>query len=138
MKLYIKYIDGKIVDHPLLEDNLMQVDPDFDPKNLPETLKVFERVNAPVPGPYSRVENSYQLGDDDIVRDVYTLVDISDEEKSALIAHTQSLPHPNGWVFNETICGWEPGVPYPNDGKIYSWSEELANWQEIAPVTPPQ
>ena len=72
MKLYIKYIDEQIVDHPILEDNLKQVDPTFDPDNLPDTLKVFERVNAPIPGPYAYIQVSYQLGDDDVVRDVYT------------------------------------------------------------------
>ena len=137
MQLYIKYIDEQIVDHPMLEENLKQADPTFDPINLPNTLKLFERINAPVPGPYARVENSYQLCDDGIVRDVYTLVDISDEEKSAMIARTQSLPHPNGWVFNETVCSWEPSIPYPNDGKVYSWSEELENWKEITSVIVP-
>jgi hypothetical protein len=137
MQLYIKYIDEQIVDHPMLEENLKQVDPTFNSTNLPDTLKLFERINSPVPGPYARVENSYQLCDDGIVRDVYTVLDISDEEKSAIIAHTRSLPHPNGWVFNETNCSWEPGVSYPTDGKVYSWSEELENWREIIPVPVP-
>ena len=131
MKLYIKYIDGKVVDHPMLEDNLKQVDPDFDPTNLPDTLKMFERVNAPIPGPYAYIEQSYELGEDNIVRDVYTEVAFSDEEKAKLIEYTKSQAHPNGWVFNETICGWEPGIPYPTDGKVYQWSEELENWSEL-------
>ena len=131
MKLYIKYIDEQIVDHPILEENLRQVDPDFDPTNLPGTLKVFERINAPVPGPYSYIQVSYQLGQDDIVRDTYTEVPFSAEEKAQLIEHTMAQPHPKGWTFNETICGWEPGVSYPTDGKVYEWSEELENWSEM-------
>jgi hypothetical protein len=115
----------------MLEDNLKQVDPDFDPTNLPGTLKVFERINAPVPGPYSYIQVSYQLGQDDIVRDTYTEVPFSAEEKAQLIEHTMAQPHPNGWTFNETTCAWEPGVPYPTDGRVYSWSEELENWSEM-------
>ena len=131
MKLYIKYIDEQIVDHPMLEDNLKQVDPTFDPDNLPDTLKVFERVNGTLPGPYAYMQASYQLGQDDIVRDVYTEVPFSAEEKTQLIEYTMAQVHPKGWIFNETICSWEPSVPYPNDGKVYSWSEELENWEEI-------
>ena len=131
MKLYIKYIDGQIVDHPMLEDNLKQVDPTFDPANLPENLKVFERVNAPLPGPYAYIERSYELGEDDIVRDAYTEVAFDEEKKSNLIEYTMAQAHPKGWIFNETICGWEPGVPYPTDGKVYEWSEELENWSEL-------
>jgi hypothetical protein len=131
MNLYIKYIDGKIVDHPMLEDNLKQIYPDFDPTNIPDTLKLFERINAPLPGPYAYMEVSYQLDQDNIVRDVYTEVPFSAEEKTQLIEYTMAQAHTKGWIFNETICSWEPSVPYPNDGKVYSWSEELENWEEI-------
>ena len=132
MKLYIKYINGQIVDHPLLEENLIQLDPEFDPKNLPATLKLFERINAPLTGgPYAYMKVSYELGQDDIVRDVYTEVPFSAEERTQLIEYTMAQAHPKGWVFNETVCGWEPNIPYPNDGKVYSWSEELEGWEEI-------
>ena len=131
MKLYIKYIDGKIVDHPILEDNLRQVDPQFDPANLPNTLKVFERVLAPVAGPYERLESIYQLHHDDVVRDVHTLVGYTAEERAARITQGMGFAHPNGWVFNETICGWEPPSPPPNDGKTYVWSNDLEDWSEV-------
>jgi hypothetical protein len=137
MKLYIKYIDGQIVDHPMLEDNLKQVDPTFDPANLPDTLKVFERVNAPLPGPYAYIGVSYELGQDDIVRDVYAEIPFSAEEKARLIEYTMAQAHPKGWTFDETTCTWLPGVPYPTDGKVYEWSEGLENWQEITPVPVP-
>ena len=72
MKLYVQYIDGKIEGHPILEENLRQANPQFDPANLPNTLKVFERVAAPILGPYVRLDHMYQLQQDDVVRDVYT------------------------------------------------------------------
>ena len=37
----------------------------------------------------------------------------------------------NSWILNETTCLWEAPLPYPNDGKLYSWDEELINWIEI-------
>ena len=35
MNFYIRIVDGKPFEHPLSEENLMQVVPNFDPNNLP-------------------------------------------------------------------------------------------------------
>jgi hypothetical protein len=35
------------------------------------------------------------------------------------------------WILNETTCQWEPPVPYPTDGKNYSWDETTTAWVEI-------
>lgn len=42
-------------------------------------------------------------------------------------------PYPS-WVLNEETCLWESRVPYPDDGKQYSWNEEELRWDEL--VTP--
>lgn len=34
----------------------------------------------------------------------------------------------NSWVLNEETCIWEAPVAYPNDGKFYTWDEEVTNW----------
>jgi hypothetical protein len=34
----------------------------------------------------------------------------------------------NSWTLNEETCLWEPPVPYPADGKIYSWDEATLVW----------
>jgi len=39
-------------------------------------------------------------------------------------------PYPS-WTLNEQSCLWESPIPYPNDGKIYTWNEETGNWEEI-------
>ena len=39
-------------------------------------------------------------------------------------------PFPS-WVLNEESCLWDSPVPYPNDGKMYEWNEDILNWQEI-------
>jgi hypothetical protein len=47
-----------------------------------------------------------------------------DSEKDAFIP-----PKPfQSWSLNEQTCQWEAPVPYPTDGKIYSWNEETQNW----------
>ena len=39
-------------------------------------------------------------------------------------------PFPS-WTLNEQTCLWDSPVPYPNDGKMYTWNEEILNWIEI-------
>lgn len=38
------------------------------------------------------------------------------------------------WTLNETTCQWVSPIPYPNDGKYYSWDEAITNWIEIQGV----
>ena len=41
-------------------------------------------------------------------------------------------PQPfNSWTLNEDTCLWESPVPYPTDGKLYRWNEEILNWEEV-------
>ena len=39
-------------------------------------------------------------------------------------------PFPS-WTLNEESCLWDSPVPYPNDGKMYTWNEDILNWIEI-------
>lgn len=32
------------------------------------------------------------------------------------------------WTLNEETCQWGPPVPYPTDGNLYVWVEELGQW----------
>ena len=41
-------------------------------------------------------------------------------------------PQPfNSWILNEDTCLWDSPVPYPEDGKLYKWNEEILNWEEV-------
>ena len=35
------------------------------------------------------------------------------------------------WVINDDTCLWEAPVPYPTDGKAYSWDEATTSWVEV-------
>lgn len=39
-------------------------------------------------------------------------------------------PYPS-WTLNESSWDWDPPVPYPTDGKTYSWDEGQGNWIEV-------
>ena len=35
------------------------------------------------------------------------------------------------WVLNEDTCQWDAPTPYPSDGQIYRWNEELQQWENV-------
>lgn len=37
----------------------------------------------------------------------------------------------NSWTLNEDTCRWESPIPYPSDGKLYTWNEDISNWEEL-------
>ena len=37
----------------------------------------------------------------------------------------------SSWVLDENTCNWISPVPYPTDGKIYSWNEQNMSWIEV-------
>ena len=52
-----------------------------------------------------------------------------DEARDAFIP-----PKPEGfdsWVVNDGTCLWEAPIPYPTDGKMYSWDEATTSWVEV-------
>jgi hypothetical protein len=47
-----------------------------------------------------------------------------DEQRDAFIP-----PKPfESWLLNEDTCLWEAPTAYPDDGEMYSWSENEASW----------
>jgi hypothetical protein len=34
------------------------------------------------------------------------------------------------WLLDENTCLWNAPVPYPEDGKMYSWDENTLSWVE--------
>jgi hypothetical protein len=38
----------------------------------------------------------------------------------------------NSWVLNDDTCQWQAPVPYPTDGKMYTWDEASTSWVEVA------
>lgn len=35
------------------------------------------------------------------------------------------------WTLNESTCLWEAPIPFPNDGKDYTWDEATTSWIEV-------
>jgi len=50
-----------------------------------------------------------------------------DEARDAFIP-----PQPfTSWKLNEMTANWEAPVSYPDDGKLYIWSEESLSWAPV-------
>ena len=47
-----------------------------------------------------------------------------DQTRDAFIS---PKPYPS-WELNEDTCQWSSPIPYPDDGKHYSWNEENQVW----------
>jgi hypothetical protein len=39
-------------------------------------------------------------------------------------------PYPS-WTISSPSWTWQPPVPYPDDGKVYSWDEATLSWVEV-------
>ena len=39
-------------------------------------------------------------------------------------------PFPS-WLLNTNTCQWQAPIPYPNDGKLYTWDEATQSWVEV-------
>lgn len=49
---------------------------------------------------------------------------------ATLDAFIPPKPYPS-WLLDTTTCQWKPPVPYPTDGKMYSWDETTQSWVAI-------
>jgi hypothetical protein len=50
-----------------------------------------------------------------------------DEDRNAFIPPNTR----KGWLLNEQTCLWESPIPRPEDGKKYTWNNDLLNWVVI-------
>jgi hypothetical protein len=41
-------------------------------------------------------------------------------------------PYPS-WTISAPTWIWQPPIPYPDDGKMYTWDEATLSWVEVQP-----
>lgn len=128
----IRIQNGKPVEHPMLLENFQQAYPNIDINNLPSDFALFERVQAPSIGVYEKNQYcKYELVNG-IYKDVWYCEQLTEQEKiqKQNLVKQSWADGPASWIFNEQICEYVPPVPYPDDGKIYVWGENVINWVE--------
>jgi hypothetical protein len=137
--LFIQIRDGQPYQHPILGANFRAAFPDVDTENLPPEFAPFERRDPSEirVGVFQVLVESY-VWDGPIVRDNWTVRDMTDDERAAKIAEHQSYdpPFPN-WKFNVDTLRWEAPIPMPATGGPYRWDIKSNSWESYTPSTPP-
>ena len=82
MDLYIQIRDGQPHEHPIMGGNFREAFPAIDTGNLPPEFANFERIPAPEIGPFDALEGPVYEWDNGIVKDVWTIRPMTDEEKA--------------------------------------------------------
>jgi hypothetical protein len=135
MNLYIQLVDNKPINHPIMEDNFVQVFPDIDIENLPPNFAKFKRVDKPVIGIYQVYDEGvvYEWKDG-VVKDIHQVRSMTEEEILTIQNQTKSDWESTGfvsWIFNEETCSFDPPITYPDDGNAYNWNEESQEWDLV-------
>lgn len=138
--LYIKVSeDGVPETHPILEDNLKNLIPEFDPSNPPENI--FKFVKEPIPElsgeqvyDYMSYEYSPELSDQygqTIWHEVHHIKNATPTDREKIISEFKRLnPDLLDWVYDEQTKSLVAPVPKPNDGKSYYWNTNEKRWME--------
>ncbi len=146
-ELYIRMLNGRPVDHPMLRSNIESAFPDVDFDNLPDWLARFERVAKPrIENPYEIVNGPIYVLVGDTVKDQWIKRDMTEDEKLLKQSRARTnFANDEGnasrratWVFDEIQCAFVPPIPYPNDGKGYVWSDASQNWELVATPERPE
>ena len=128
--------DNEIIDHPIIEENLLQAFPGIDLDNLPNDFARFERVQKNITTNVYEVAYVKYEWVGDIVRDVWYKRSMTDTERTDLqekVKRSWQKDGPASWIFNEETCTFDPPVPYPEDGNRYYWDRNLVQWVPVNP-----
>jgi hypothetical protein len=138
MKLFIQIENGSPINHPALEENLIQA---FGA--VPSDWEPYERADRPQPTAYQVLESGTPIRQKfaGVWKEIWLLRNMTNAEiaakqqatKDAWTADPQSANWA-GWVFNELGCEFYPPVPHPGLPN-YRWCGAENNWKE-APVQP--
>lgn len=133
MSLFIKVIEGQVVDHPVTWENLQMVYPGIESSHPPDHYWPFNRASIPVtPDPYTINEVDYVISHS-VVNEVYTQRPMTQQEKQNLWTAMEQQKPFHSWILDTEMCIWRPPVSHPQDGKKYHWNEDQCIWSEIPP-----
>lgn len=131
MNLYIRIHDGQIIEHPIIEENLLQLQPGIDLNNLPPEYAKFVRVPKNVSEGVYEVSYVTYVWDNNIVTEQWQLRQMTQQEKTQkqqMVMDTWARNGFDSWIFNPETCQFDPPIPYPSDGNKYYWDESLQQW----------
>lgn len=131
INLYIEIKDGFPINHPIMEDNLLQAFPGIDLDNLPGNFIRFIRVPKPNCKVYEVVDGPFYRIIENICYDTWLTRDMTEKEKQNRIEKERKMCEFASWIFNEELCRFFPPMPKPDEDKKYIWNEETVSWKEL-------
>ena len=116
MRCYIQIENGNPIGHPVVEENFVQCFPEIDLNNLPSNWANFVRVVQPEIDRFEVIVGvSYQWVDG-VVKDVWDVRTMTDEEKNTLIESWRNQPYPTDeYYFNEVTYQWNRNPTVTSD-----------------------
>lgn len=139
-RLYIKLDDNGVPEtHPILEENLRDVIPNFDPINPPKNFVMFSKTPLPeLVGEevydYLDYQHSPELTKKNgfaTWHEVHHTKTLTKTERNKIIKEFKKLnPDLLDWVYDENTKSLFPPVAKPNDGKTYYWNTDEKKWIE--------
>lgn len=87
-------------------------------------------------GKYLRAPKYYGTCDDDADTTIAGVLEVLTEQEWMQRKHDEFYarrPY-ESWVWNSETFVWSSPVPYPDDGKQYTWDEPTTSWLEITGV----
>ena len=89
--------------------------------NLYKTSDVWKQTS------YNTYGGVHKLGGTPLRKNYAGIGYTYDEDKDAFIPKQPF----NSWTLNEDTCQWEAPSARPDDGKFYTWNEEIKSWEEV-------
>jgi hypothetical protein len=137
MELYIQIRDGQPYEHPILGDNFREAFPQIDPDNLPSEFARFERIQAPAPNTYEVVEGPVYQWVGNIVKDVWTVRPMTDEERTIKVEELTQ----GAYAFRDSLLAFASNqfAEATTDEQRQAWTEfsnALSSWVLVNPETP--
>ena len=130
MRYFIRIKNGNPFEHPILEDNFKQAFPDIDIDNLPEEFAEFIRIPQPDITTFQVCEGCTYEREGDSFKDVHSIRDMTETEKSDKIAEAYSYL-PEGWSLNEETLqvSFKP-PPKPDESGNWIFNFKQKAWVE--------
>lgn len=141
MKLFIETENGKIKNHPALEENLLQA---FG--SIPSHWEPFIRVERPILGVYELMDSEQPVYEkvDGTWKDVWLVRPMTDAEKTAkqtavknAFASQEQAENWSAWIFDEVTCSMVPPIPRPEPDSVKLsqniftfWCGAENNWKD--------
>lgn len=140
MKLIIEVTDGWPYGEPWVFENAKEIYPDLDYDNLPNGWKKFFRDEFPSAEPFKVYSHSEKIRENDYIREIHHLRNLTEQEKQEKLEQARSRPKPfSSWHFDEELCRYVAPIPEPQEQflalqKVHPharvfWDEKNQNWE---------